>query len=605
METIGKYRIEEKIGSGGFGEVFRGYDPLIKRPVAIKICGSDDQEIAKRFSREAEIGGNLHHRNITTVYDFGVHDERPYLVQEYLTGEDLDVKIKRRDYLPYSEKLLYLLQIARGLAYAHAHGVIHRDVKPANVRILEDGTAKLLDFGIAKLAQHESGLTQTGMTLGTAAYLAPEQVRGEAVDLRTDIFSFGVLAYELITYERPFVGEQISTVIYNLLHREPEPLTAHWPGAPPGLVSLVDRCMRKDAGQRFADGNGLVQELERLKRSGAAVREVEATTRRLATGQAATSRDSASAATRELTAHSEPPRGDRPATSMHGASGLEYRLPPEQSAEGAPDIPAQNTKKPALGGVAILVLLTALAASGGWWLGTRDQPADSSEPPPPIADRATDDDAAAVTSPPAAEADLPLADLAEPPPTTESQPAVETETPSEPPPPTTGRLVLPRVPWTDRMTARIDGRTYPLNRRHEIELAPGTYSAVFHFGGESLPGDTPIEQYNPANRSVEIRVEAGKSSSVDAPIPPPGALSVRPLPGRAQGRVTLDGELLGPTPLSGIQREPGAYTLEILPHDSDEGGLEEQITLETGRELILSFDLGAGTVESRAKGLIL
>ncbi|MEM7584482.1 MAG: serine/threonine-protein kinase [Acidobacteriota bacterium] len=199
MESIGKYKIEKKIGSGGFGEVFKGYDPFIKRHVAVKTCISSDEEIRNRFFQEAEIAGNLQHRNITTVYDFGIHEGLPYLIQEYLSGEDLDSKIKRRDFLPYPEKLYYLLQIARGLAKAHAKGVIHRDIKPANIRVLEDGTVKIMDFGIAKLAQQESGLTQTGMTLGTAAYLAPEQIRGEAVDTATDIFSFGVLAYELLT----------------------------------------------------------------------------------------------------------------------------------------------------------------------------------------------------------------------------------------------------------------------------------------------------------------------------------------------------------------------------------------------------------------------
>src|SRR3972149_1445224 len=132
MESIGKYEILEKIGVGGFGVVYKGYDPFIKRHVAIKACSSDDEEIRQRFYREAEIAGNLQHRNIVTVYEFGIHDGVPFLVQEYLSGEDLDRKIKRRDFMPFPQKPLHLIQIVRGLEFAHGRGVIHRDTKPAH-----------------------------------------------------------------------------------------------------------------------------------------------------------------------------------------------------------------------------------------------------------------------------------------------------------------------------------------------------------------------------------------------------------------------------------------------------------------------------------------
>jgi len=222
MRTIGKYEVIEKIGDGGFGVVFKGFDPHIKRFVAIKSCTSEEQEVRNRFFHEAQIAGNLQHRHIVTVYDFGLQDEVPYLVQEYLSGEDLDRKIKRKDTIPLADKLLFMMQVARGLEYAHSKGVTHRDIKPANIRILEDGTAKIMDFGIAKIADQDTGLTQTGMTLGTAAYLAPEQIRGEPVGPATDIFSWGVSAWELLSYQRPFTGQHISTVLYQILH-EPAP----------------------------------------------------------------------------------------------------------------------------------------------------------------------------------------------------------------------------------------------------------------------------------------------------------------------------------------------------------------------------------------------
>ncbi len=609
METIGKYRIEERIGGGGFGEVFKAYDPFIKRHVAIKTCISGDQETADRFFQEAEIGGNLHHRNITTVYDFGVHNGLPYLIQEYLSGEDLDVKIKRRDYLPYSEKLLYLLQIARGLAYAHSKGVIHRDVKPANVRILEDGTAKIMDFGIAKLAQQESGLTQTGVTLGTASYFAPEQVRGDTVDLRTDVFSFGILTYELLAYERPFQGAQISTVLYNLLNHEPAPLTTHWPGAPRELVALVDRCLRKDAGQRFADGTELLRELEKLKKRGRSSRPAE--TPKLAE------------ATRVA-----------PAATDHGAAELEYHLTPDRLPATEPfrSPPSGGTtgiaksigrSRSNASGLVILIVLAAACAAGGWWLGMRDKPDATGQVPAaeqlrrgtngerpeseePIATVGPDTGNEAAgprsSSPPATEPPA-----ATTPARTEAPSRATAGTPPEVPPapaPATGQLILPRVQWTDRMRARIAAKTYSLNRRHTIELPPGSHRAVFELAAASPSAEPREKHYSPASRTIEVRVEAGRTSSVEIPIPRPGAISVRPLPGRPQGRASIDGELLGPTPLSRIRREPGTYTLEILPRGGEGEGLRQEIKLESGLEIILSFDLDAGTVRTGTKALV-
>lgn len=253
LTQVGKYQILEKIGVGGFGSVYRGRDPFIKRSVAIKTCQGDDDEIRKRFFREAEYAGNLHHPNITTIYDFGVTDEGiPYIVQEFLTGEDLDKKIKRQELIPIVEKIRILRDVAEGLGYAHTAGIIHRDIKPANIRILDDGTVKIMDFGIAKSMVSESTLTQTGITLGTASYLAPEQIRGEPVDQRTDIFSLGVLAYEFFTYQRPFTGEHISTVLYKILHENPIPPAEAAPGLPPSLALLILSTLEKDRERRPA-----------------------------------------------------------------------------------------------------------------------------------------------------------------------------------------------------------------------------------------------------------------------------------------------------------------------------------------------------------------
>jgi serine/threonine-protein kinase len=267
IEKLGKYEIVEKIGVGGFGTVYRGRDPFIKRTVAVKTCQSDDDEIKKRFFREAELSGNLHHRNITTIYDFGVQDGIPYIVQEYLTGEDLDKIIKRGEVIPLRRRIEILQDICDGLAYAHGAGIIHRDIKPSNIRVLANGDVKIMDFGIAKSFQSESNLTQTGITLGTAAYLAPEQIRGEGVDPRTDIFSLGVLAYELFTYQKPFRGEHISTVLFKILNEKPEPISAQFPEAPPALDHAVNTAMEKSPAERYESVADFRRELSAVLKS--------------------------------------------------------------------------------------------------------------------------------------------------------------------------------------------------------------------------------------------------------------------------------------------------------------------------------------------------
>ncbi len=265
MDQIGKYEVIDKIGSGGFAVVYRGRDPFIKRPVAIKVCYSRDEETRKRFHREAEIAGRLVHRNITAVYDFGLHEQMPYLVEEYLPGEDLAHMISRHEPETLEEKLDVLLQIASGLGYAHSRDVIHRDIKPSNVRILDNGRAKIMDFGTAKLATVESNLTQTGMTLGTVAYLSPERLLGEPSGTNSDIFSLGVLAYELFSFRRPFFGRNIPNLIDQVLNAAPRPLEECWPECPHSLSDIVHKCLIKDPALRYASCFELIDDLEQVR----------------------------------------------------------------------------------------------------------------------------------------------------------------------------------------------------------------------------------------------------------------------------------------------------------------------------------------------------
>ena len=265
MDRIGKYEILDKIGTGGFAVVYRGYDSYIRRPVAVKVCLSRDAETKERFRREAEIAGLLEHRNITTVFDAGVHNGTPYLVEEYLSGEDLAHVIRRQEPQALEKKLDFLIQIADGLGYAHSKGVIHRDIKPGNIRVLDNGRLKIMDFGTAKLANVESNLTQTGMTLGTVAYLSPERLLGQPSGTNSDIFSYGVLAYEVLAFRRPFSGRNIPNLIDQVLNASPVPLSETWPEGPSSLAKVVERCLLKDPAKRYPNCAEILKDLERVQ----------------------------------------------------------------------------------------------------------------------------------------------------------------------------------------------------------------------------------------------------------------------------------------------------------------------------------------------------
>ena len=262
-EKLGKYELVRQIGTGSFGLVYEAFDPHLKRSVAIKVCTAREEQARLRFHREAEIAGNLIHPNLTTVHDFGFHADVPYLVEEYLDGEDLGSRLQRTS-PAFSQQLDYLIQLAHGLAYAHDEGVVHRDVKPSNLRILHDDSLKILDFGMAKRTDAESKLTRTGSTVGTAAYLSPELLHGEEASAASDIFSFGVVAYQLFTGQRPFAATSIAEVLAQILHEEPVPVERVWRSSPPKLAHLIHRCLAKRPADRFADCRTIAEELESI-----------------------------------------------------------------------------------------------------------------------------------------------------------------------------------------------------------------------------------------------------------------------------------------------------------------------------------------------------
>jgi serine/threonine protein kinase len=270
---IGPYEVVAALGAGAMGEVFRARDTRLHREVAIKILPptySRDPDRLRRFEQEARAAALLSHPNILAVHDVGVHDDAPYIVSELLEGETLRARLARSPFLP-RKAIECALQIAHGLAAAHAKGVVHRDLKPENIFLTADGGAKILDFGIAKLKGHvvaDGGAetaaigTEPGVLLGTAGYMAPEQVRGEPADHRSDIFSLGAVLYEMIGGQRPFRGRSAVETMNAILTEEPRRLIELGPAVPPALDWLVARCLEKDPGDRFQSTQDLAISLE-------------------------------------------------------------------------------------------------------------------------------------------------------------------------------------------------------------------------------------------------------------------------------------------------------------------------------------------------------
>lgn len=266
-KRLGRYELIRRIGSGGVAVVYQGRDPEREADaadVAIKVCASANPKLRRRFLLEAQIAAALQHPNITQILELGSDEGSPYLVQELLEGEDLSACIQRPDPMTLRERIGVLVQIARGLAHAHSQGVLHRDVKPRNVRVLPDGSVKLMDFGFAKLLDRDLNLTTKGVAIGTLGYVSPEQFRGEQVDARADVFSFGVLAYELLTGTRPFAGASFPEVSRRLLEEDPRPVHELNPECDPRLSGLIAACLIKDREWRLAGFEPILRELEAL-----------------------------------------------------------------------------------------------------------------------------------------------------------------------------------------------------------------------------------------------------------------------------------------------------------------------------------------------------
>jgi Tol biopolymer transport system component/predicted Ser/Thr protein kinase len=274
---LGPYEIQSLLGAGGMGEVYRAHDSRLDRIVAIKVLPasfSADRERLQRFAQEARAAAALNHPNILSIFDIGEEQGAPYVVSELLEGETLRDRV-RTGPLPTRRVIEYALQVARGLAAAHEKGIVHRDLKPENLFITNDGRVKILDFGLAKLTQPQSSsssgdaptvqvATETGLIMGTAGYMSPEQVRGKPADHRSDIFAFGAILYEMISGKRAFHGETAADTMSAILKEEPPELSETARNVPPGLERIVRHCLEKHPTQRFQSAGDLAFDLEAL-----------------------------------------------------------------------------------------------------------------------------------------------------------------------------------------------------------------------------------------------------------------------------------------------------------------------------------------------------
>ncbi|MBD3413209.1 MAG: protein kinase [Candidatus Aminicenantes bacterium] len=269
IKEIGKYKIIDVLGKGAMGIVYKAMDPDIDRVVAIKAIRfdlvseeTDLDEMMIRFIREARSAGKLIHPNIATIYDVVKSENMTYIVMQYIEGDSLQKVISSGKKMPLEKAVHLIAQICDALDYAHKNGIIHRDIKPANILMDKEGTPYLVDFGIARV--ETSTITQTGRTVGTPSYMSPEQVMGKKVDKCSDIFSLGVLLYEILTGKRPFHGDSITTVIYKIINEEPFASTEIKKSLPSGFESIISKALQKEPQKRYQTCSQLKQELQAI-----------------------------------------------------------------------------------------------------------------------------------------------------------------------------------------------------------------------------------------------------------------------------------------------------------------------------------------------------
>src|SRR5438105_4434907 len=320
IDKLGKYEIRRELGRGAMGIVYEGYDPMIKRSVALKtiradqLAGENAETVIARFRREAQAAGRLSHPNIVSIHDFGEEEGVWYIAMEFVKGRELKDYFQANERFTTADIVRIMTKILDALEYSHRHGVIHRDIKPANIILLPDGSVKVADFGIAHI--ETSNMTQAGTTLGTPAYMSPEQIMGLPVDGRSDLFSAGVILYQFLTGERPFSGTSTSTM-RKVLEENPLPPSRFNVQAPPAMDAVVRKALAKRPEERFQSAGEFAAALNAAahgEMAASAPRAVAADATVLATASAPPSAANAASTQPSVTvAVSAPPRNSQTA----------------------------------------------------------------------------------------------------------------------------------------------------------------------------------------------------------------------------------------------------------------------------------------------------
>jgi serine/threonine-protein kinase len=436
LEQLGRFNITGILGRGAMGTVYRAHDPLLDRTVAIKTVScaglSRDESAAfeARFYLEAKSAGRLNHPNIVTIHDVGRSDDLAYIAMEFLNGQTLREILDSGVVLPVERSAAIAAQIADGLAFAHANDVVHRDIKPANIMVFANGTVKIADFGVASMPSGSN--TVAGMAFGSPKYMSPEQVSGQKVDGRSDIFSLGAVLYEMLAGCPAFAGADLSDILYKVLHSAPPLPSSYCPTLPRGLDRIVARALAKDPAKRYQNANEMAAELRKYRR---AARQAE----------------------KQRLAERAPPASAGPGD----ATALVATIPLSTLTTAKRSAPALRFALPAL----------ALAGLAGWLL--LRPPAVPATSPPPIASIASQAPASA-----AATTSMPPAD-----PVAAPAPApADSEAAAPPASPAAARLRLAIAPWGEvYVDGKLVGISPPLNAiplpagKHRIEIRNGDF----------------------------------------------------------------------------------------------------------------------------------
>lgn len=574
QKVVGRYEIIEELGRGAMGLVYKALDPTIGRIVALKtmrldVNGLETEDMLRRFKNEARAAGLLNHPNIVTIYDAGEHEGIFYIAMEFIEGTTLHAVLIERRVLPPEEVIEISRQACNGMDYAHSNSIVHRDIKPANIMITPNGTVKIMDFGIAKAG---GGVTNTGQVLGTPNYMSPEQVKGKALDGRSDLFSFGVILYEMITGEKPFVGQNVTTIIYKIVNESPIAprdldVTVH-----PGLSAVVTKVLAKSPDDRYQSGAALMTDLEKYKALGSTLGSTAVLTASAAATQAEpTLVLPATDAVAEMALTQKIGGGAAAAASR-------ARTPDKSRVEDKPGTTVIETHKIRLfvGGVAAIFLLAATFAGYGYYQRRaalklaehadaqlaldKTIKAETPQPivPPPVPDP-TPEAEAQLANPAKQPAQSP--DKAKPRPSV--TPVKATSSPNKV---FSHQAELSLSSTPDGAKVEVDGWSEPnwVTPFRASNLAAGPHSVIF-----TKPG------YIEEIRKVEVA--AGKSLPVSVQLNP-ALSSVMVASTPSGGNIWIDGKDTGKTTPAAVVLEKGQHSVTVRKQGFKEASATEVLT---------------------------